>query len=81
MKSVRLAYSITEACEVSSVGRTTLYAAIKRGDLQSRKVGRRTLVTAKELLAWLESRPVVKVGAPAAMTRVAADIASNGEQS
>ena len=45
MKANRLAYSISEACGLLSVGRTTLYSAIKRGDLKTCKAGRRTLIT------------------------------------
>ena len=50
-----LAYSIAEACTLSSVGRTTLYTAIARGDLKTRKVGRRTLITAQDLKSWIDS--------------------------
>jgi excisionase family DNA binding protein len=66
-ESVRFAYGISEACLVSCVGRTTLYAAIKSGDLRARKVGRRTLVTADDLRDWLNSRPTTHEGrAPSA---------------
>jgi excisionase family DNA binding protein len=57
MEKTPLAYSIAEACVVSSIGRTTLYAAIKSGELQTRKVGRRTLITAPALISWLNARP------------------------
>jgi excisionase family DNA binding protein len=57
MKTTRLAYSISEACGLLSVGRTTLYSAIKKGDLKTCKVGRRTLVTVESLQLWLESLP------------------------
>ncbi|WP_439359927.1 helix-turn-helix domain-containing protein [Bradyrhizobium sp. DASA03007] len=46
---MKLAYSIVEACDLLSIGRTTLYQLIKAGDLQTRKVGRRTLIPAKSL--------------------------------
>lgn len=49
-----LAYSISEACKVSSFGRTYLYQLIKEGQLEARKVGRRTLVTARSLRALIE---------------------------
>ena len=81
MKTTPLAYSIFESCEVSSVGRTTLYAAIKRGDLKTHKVGRRTLITSKELLAWLDSLPASQIGAPVTSTRDAADIANKAVRS
>jgi len=51
------AYSIAQACALSSVGRTTLYAAIGRGELRTLKVGRRRLITAEALHAWLNSCP------------------------
>ena len=53
MKPIQLAYSISEACGLLSVGRTTLYAAIKKGDLKTCKVGWRTLVTVEALQFWL----------------------------
>jgi excisionase family DNA binding protein len=55
MDGPKLAYRITEACQVVGVGRTTLYSAIKRGDLQTAKVGRRTIILAGDLQAWLSS--------------------------
>jgi len=54
-----LAYSIAEACQLARIGRTTIYAAIKAGDLSARKVGRRTVLLATELTRWLESLPTV----------------------
>jgi excisionase family DNA binding protein len=50
-----LAYSIKEACAACRVGRTTLYAAIARGDLKTKKIGRRTLIGSQDLRSWLES--------------------------
>jgi len=57
MENTRLAYSIAEACRLLSVGRTTIYSAIKNGDLKTCKAGRRTLVTAEALQLWIESLP------------------------
>jgi excisionase family DNA binding protein len=45
----KLTYSIKEACEVSSLGRTTIYAHIKAGRLPCVKVGGRTLIPAAAL--------------------------------
>lgn len=52
-----LAYSIADACALLSLGRTTIFAAIARGELKSKKVGRRTLIAAQDLKAWLDSCP------------------------
>jgi excisionase family DNA binding protein len=48
-----LAYSIEEAVRVSSIGRTNLYALIKDGKLQARKIGKRTLIPAESLRALI----------------------------
>ncbi len=47
----KLAYSIAEACEVSSLGRTSIYAAIKSGRLRAHRHNRRTLIPADSLRA------------------------------
>lgn len=51
-----LAYSIAEACRVTSIGRTRLYALIAEGRLEARKIGRRTLITASSLRALIEGQ-------------------------
>ncbi len=45
----RLAYSIKEACEVSSLGKTTIYGHIKAGRLDAVRVGGRTVIPAQSL--------------------------------
>jgi excisionase family DNA binding protein len=50
----RLAYSIAEASSLTGIGRTTLYRLMDRGELQSRKIGRRRLILASALLALVE---------------------------
>lgn len=51
-----LAYSVAEACRVSSLGRTQLYSLIAAGRLESRKIGRRTVIPAASLRALVEGR-------------------------
>jgi excisionase family DNA binding protein len=52
---MKLAYSIQEACGLLSIGRTTIYALIGQGDLAVLKIGRRTLISAKSLDAFIQS--------------------------
>lgn len=49
-----LAYSVADACRVSSIGRTRLYQLIGEGRLQARKIGKRTLIPASSLRALIE---------------------------
>ena len=55
----KLAFSISETCEAAGQGRTSIYAAIARGELKARKAGRRTVVLPDDLKAWLESLPAI----------------------
>ena len=59
MQCHKLALTIEEAVEMSGIGRTTLYAQIRDGHLIARKIGRRTIIMASDLLAFLESLPEV----------------------
>lgn len=51
-----LAYSIAEASRVTSISRSRIYELINAGELQSRKVGRRTIIPANSLRALIEGR-------------------------
>ncbi len=44
-----LAYSIKDACRVSSLGRTNLYALLAAGALDSILIGKRRLIPAESL--------------------------------
>jgi excisionase family DNA binding protein len=59
-----LAYTIREACEVSGIGRTSLYELLKTGTLRARKHGKRTLILDSELRNWLASLPDLSGGPP-----------------
>ncbi len=52
-----MAFSIAEAAEAASVGRTKIYEALNTGALKARKQGRRTIILAGDLSGWLESLP------------------------
>ena len=49
-----LAYSVDDACRVSSLGKTKLYELLNEGRLQVSKVGKRTLISAASLRALIE---------------------------
>ena len=51
-----LAYSIADACRVTSIGRTRLYSLIAEGRLEVRKIGRRPLIPATSLRALIEGQ-------------------------
>jgi excisionase family DNA binding protein len=55
-----LVYTIAESSVVSRTGRTSLYDAIKKGELRAVKRGRRTLILVDDLRRWLDSLPPVE---------------------
>lgn len=50
---VKVAYGVGETLELLSIGRTSLYAAVKRGELTPIKFGKKTLFYATDLAAFL----------------------------
>jgi len=57
------AYSVPEVMARVGVGRDKLYRLIREGKLPARKLGRKTLILATDLEAFLESLP--RMGAAA----------------
>lgn len=51
------AYSVTEFMAWASIGRTKFYQEVNAGRLKIRKIGSKTVVTAFDAEAWLNSLP------------------------
>ena len=51
-----IAYRVPEACRETGVGHSTIYNAIRSGELRPTKVGRRTLIEHVELQRWISSK-------------------------
>jgi excisionase family DNA binding protein len=49
----KAAYSVAETLELLSIGRTSLYEAVKRGELRLVKFGKKTLVYSTDIAAFL----------------------------
>lgn len=54
--------TIPDAVKATGMSRTSLYEALKRGDLTARKAGRRTLLSFADLEAYLASLPEYRAG-------------------
>jgi hypothetical protein len=53
------AYRIADVCRISGLGRTSIYAAIKSGQLVARKWRRCTIVLGSDLVTFLNDLPKV----------------------
>lgn len=49
----KLAYSIREFCQATSIARSTVYAHIAAGRLRATRIGGRTIITADEARRFL----------------------------
>jgi len=50
-----IAVSLDEAARLVGIGRTSLYAALAKGDLKSIKIGTRRLIKIEAIHEWLAS--------------------------
>ena len=57
-----IAVTIPDAVKASGMSRSSIYEALKRGDLNARKAGRRTLISFADLQAYLANLPQYKAG-------------------
>jgi excisionase family DNA binding protein len=58
--SAARAFRIPEVCKATGLCRTTIYAAIKSGDLLARKYGRATVILAADLDRFLSELPTTR---------------------
>ncbi len=49
ISSLPISYTINDACRVSGIGRTKMYALIGEGSIKVTKIGKRTLINASSL--------------------------------
>lgn len=54
LENMPLAVSVAEFCRLTSLGPTKAYELIAEGRIQVRKIGRRTLVLTKSIIALIE---------------------------
>ena len=55
--SPKLAHSIESVRRTTDLGRTFIYNAIRSGELEARKAGRRTIILDTDLRDWLARLP------------------------
>ncbi|MFV3074602.1 helix-turn-helix domain-containing protein, partial [Niveispirillum fermenti] len=58
-----IAVTVSDAVKATGMSRTSIYEALKRGDLSARKAGRRTLISFADLETYLASLPNYQAGA------------------
>ncbi len=54
----KLGLTIQEAAQLSSLGETSIYKAIRDGQLRRRKYGTRTIITRADLTSFLDDLPI-----------------------
>lgn len=64
MTSEPVSVTADEAVKITGIGKSTLYAAARAGDLEIRWVGRQKFVVEPaELRAWVQTLPTIRPGA------------------
>ena len=58
-----LSFTIGQAMTASGLGRSSLYEAIAAGKIDARKAGKRTLIPAASLRAFVANLPAAAIGA------------------
>ena len=53
----KLGFTVPEAAALSSLGQTSIYKAIREGQLRIRKYGTRTIITRADLVSFLQKLP------------------------
>lgn len=66
---VPIAITIPDAVKATGMSRTSIYDALKRGDITARKAGRRTLISFADLEAYLDSLPAYQADRVVESTR------------
>jgi excisionase family DNA binding protein len=57
-----IAVTIPDAVKASGMSRSSLYEALKRGDLRASKAGRRTLIPFADLQNYMAALPAYQAG-------------------
>ena len=57
MTAAPVAYNLPDACAAVGLSERTLRDAIRRGDLAVRYAGRKVLIRADDLAAWVDAMP------------------------
>jgi hypothetical protein len=52
--NVKLAYSVKDFCDETSIGKTKFYGLVKAGKIRLTKIGSRSIVTGTEAARFLE---------------------------
>jgi excisionase family DNA binding protein len=55
-----LALSIKQVSDLTGIGRTKIFTAIRNGTLVARKYGRRTIVAYSDVVRWVDDMPKVR---------------------